>query len=265
MDQPQLRIEVKLQWYEADAGKTSKNCTSSSVVHHRVQPPNEKKHEEESWYGNRNVRPLSIKLSSGPHSIEIFTYKLADIMIIDAEGLPELPTVDPEDQLHLSLRQSVRDKVKRLFDEEALAALKITLGIYTMSIINKPLFTTDDLPDTNIMRPMTHSMKFIIGQYFKDMSVQRGEPSFLKESFKMFYCDLGEYLAKCQSTKTYLSTSLYLFWTTHCVLAYLPLGTHGHALAKTYAEVFFLNYVGMVLAVEDRVSRLRDEKSALGK
>ena len=263
--------------------------SSEKVITSRVKflPKPWDKQDEEQWYLNRskNVPPLVSPLSdpSTGQDDEITFKRLVTIMMLDKDGLPEVPSaVDGS----LDFREwKLRQDLERLTEIGALKQ-SLTKWIGVITGIPDPVFTANDLPSNALLGSMIDTMANIDQQYVNEnlpglvdlglkgpppgkvpvVSVTPAPntpapitpPPLAKSSLERAYKDFRgyirgphDYTAFCPSMQTYLSTTLYLFLVTVHVLDGLEdMTTPGYLIAKAYAPIFLRQYVAMVLAVE---------------
>jgi hypothetical protein len=67
-------------------------------------------------------------------------------------------------------------------------------------------------------------------------------------SLSRLMMDLGEAITRCEGVETFLSTSLFLFWTADEICKYLDEATR--AAIRSILVLFLRNYVASVLLIE---------------
>ncbi|EEA22451.1 hypothetical protein EYB26_007461 [Talaromyces marneffei] len=188
----------------------------------------------------------NIYLSSAqPRTQEDFIKTLAIAMAYDKHGL-----------LQLILYEDGREEIRKISRKKIGEMRQKTLvqHLHDWSyVFSKQKFDSSDLPLPSELRDMSD----VIGdlakarlhevETSKDEKLAQADLVMLTSLCRLIY-DMGEAIMRCEKMETFVSTSLFMFWTTSYVVPYLR--GERKRWARSIASNFLRNYISSVLILE---------------
>jgi hypothetical protein len=184
---------------------------------------------------------LSIHESRIPRGILID--KLSSAMAFDKHGLLDLIIYyDGHEEIRKPARKSVWTLSKDQIREIVCAWLPAIQGYK---------FTTHDVQDPAILQAEAGRVASHIHESFPAVCFERESIDLHAQrvsSMHQLILDLGESITRCEKIETYITTTLFLFLSTHLAFSSLPYSTRNSV--RRSCEIFFRAYVSTVLLIE---------------
>ncbi|KAJ5927342.1 hypothetical protein N7516_009115 [Penicillium verrucosum] len=188
----------------------------------------------------------NIYLSSAyPLNQDDFINNLATVMAYDKHGL-----------LQLILYQDGREEIRKVSRKTIGEMTQNTLAkrLYAWAhVFDRQNFVVADLPLPSELRDMADVVgdlaKYRLQEFEanKTCTGERAKVVMLKSLCRLIF-DLGEAITRCEKMETFVSTSLFLFWTTEHIVTYFQ--GERKRWARYVAGIFLRNYVSAVMLLE---------------
>ena len=189
----------------------------------------------------KHARQIHLSGSSFSDS-EHFIDNLTSVMMYDKHGLLQLILYEDGRE---EIRKLCRNRIREMKRETIAARL---LG--WLPVLASTNFSTADLPEPWLLKELSDKLGGLVDARIKTHEAEREsdiDMRVLRSLSRLIY-DLGEAIARREEMETFVSTSLFLFWTADDIAAVLePKEQEG---ARDIGACFLRNYVASVLLFE---------------
>jgi hypothetical protein len=164
---------------------------------------------------------------------------LAKVIMYDKHGLLQLILYEDGRE---EARKPARKRIGEMTLQEVLRRLQPWVGL----VAQRPI-AVGDLAEPKSLRVLSDAVAQLASNAVAAQDFE-GRATGELRSLARLMMDVGEAITRCEVLETYISTSLFLFWTAEYIYGYL--GEADQLIVQPILAIFLRNYVASVLLVD---------------